>query len=257
MNSSELVILVSSFDRYAVCWQPFWHGLEKYWPGHPKTLFISNTLDAPSGFTLRVGPDRGWAGNLLYALDQIDAEFILYSQEDYWIQTPVDPQLITDYLGLLQAGRADYVRLYPAPPPDFAFPGDERLGIISPGSAYRTSLQMAMWRKSTLRKLLDLTDSPWQFEVKGSRRSENLGERFLCVTKRKYGIDYVFTAIVNGCWSKLAYEYAEKENIFINYDALQKKPLLGQSFDAVRGTVYKLKKKLLHMIKIHQPGKTR
>ena len=95
-----LVLLVSSYDGFAVCWAPFCHGLEKYWPDHPPVFFITNTLEPPCGRAIQVGADRGWAGNLEYALSQIESDYILYSQEDYWIQKPVDSNLIEDYLQL-------------------------------------------------------------------------------------------------------------------------------------------------------------
>ena len=120
MNFDNLSMLVSTFDKYAVCWEPFCHGLKKYWPDHPQLYFITNELDAPMGKTIKVGADHGWAGNLKYALDQLDTDFILYSQEDYWIQNSVDSLMLSEYLDLLRSNHADYVRLYPAPPPGFA-----------------------------------------------------------------------------------------------------------------------------------------
>lgn len=244
MNSSNCCILVSSFDRYAVCWEPFLHGIEKYWPQHPDLYFITNLLECNGAFSIKVGADCGWAANLKYALAQLDTEFILYSQEDYWIQNTVDHTMIMDYLGLLASDKADYIRLYPAPPPDASYANDPRLGIIKAGSQYRASLQMALWRKKTLIDLLDVKESPWQFEVKGSERSNSNRNRFLCVSNRRYGIDYVFTAIVNGYWSKRAHEYAEKEELVIDFSALPKKKMITRMKDQFIDIAYRVKKKI-------------
>ncbi len=51
MRLSDCCILVSSFDKYEACWEPYWHGLEKYWPSHPQVYFITNFLQAPGGIT--------------------------------------------------------------------------------------------------------------------------------------------------------------------------------------------------------------
>ena len=243
---ADLSLLVSSFDQYPVCWKPFCHGLKKYWPDHPSNLFfITNRLETPCGEAIKVGEDRGWAGNLKYALEQVESEFVLYSQEDYWIQEPVNSQQVESYLDLLRQNIADYIRLYPAPPADQLYVGDERLGLILPHSAYRTSLQMALWRKSVLYDLLLTDESPWKFEKNGSARSAKYGKRFFCVNKRSYGINYVFTAVINGYWSKRAYEYVQKEDIVVNFDALPKKPFRKQLRDILIVNAYKMKKRIL------------
>lgn len=186
---------------------------------------------------------------MIKALSQIDFPYILYSQEDYWIQKPVEQILIEDYLDIIRSGKADYIRLYPAPPPDLPFPDDHRLGIIAPTSPYRTSLQMALWRKETLLSLLDTHETAWEFEVKGSKRSQYLKKRFLCVSKRQYGIDYVFTAVVNGYWSEKAYQYADNEKIHVRFEALPRKSIMVKVKDTIVSRLYRVKKKFLSKIR--------
>jgi hypothetical protein len=241
----DFVMLVSSCDKYAACWPPYLHGLNKYWPDHPPVFFITNQLESPDGHTIKTGPDKGWAANLRFALSQIDAEIVLYSQEDYWLQSDVDHAQIEEYINLIRDDQADYIRLYPAPPPDLPSPLHDKLGVIQQGSRYRASLQMSLWRKSTLLAMLDENESPWKFEVNGSRRSDCYSDRFLCVTKRRFGIEYVFTAVVNGYWSKLAHEYAEREGITIDFAALPRKSPMKQVQDQVRSAGYRVKKKLM------------
>lgn len=240
VSKDEIALLVSSFDHYSVCWEPFCHGLQKYWLDHLQLLyFITNEKDPPCGQAIKVGQDRGWAGNLLYALEQIDIPYILYAQEDYWLTAPVNNKAILDYAALLDNGVADYIRLYPAPPPTLPFPGDDRLGILDTHAEYRTSLQMALWRKSVLQELLVPGETPWQFEVQGSRRSRVYADRFLCVQKRQYGIQYLFTAIVNGAWSPLAYEYARQEGIKIPFQDLPNKPCIKKIYSRIRNTLFR------------------
>lgn len=243
MSYTNLSLLVSSFDNYSVCWGPFCHGLKKYWPEHPPLYFITNHLEAPCGNSLKLGEDQGWAKNLLTALELIPTDFVLYAQEDYWLQNPVVNHNIVDYLRYLESGSADYIRLYPAPGPDKLLDEDERLGAIAQDSHYRASLQMALWRKETLKSLVLAEETPWQFEVNGSKRSQVSADRFWCVTKRRHGIDYVFTAIVSGYWSKPAYQYPQKEQIEIHFEKLPKKPLYRQWFDHLRSSTYRIKRK--------------
>jgi hypothetical protein len=245
MPYENLTILISSFDKYAACWPPFCHGLNKYWPQHPdRVWFITNHLDAPCGKSLKLGEDQGWAANLLQALSLIETEFILYCQEDYWIKQPVPDPLIQDYLAHLEGDRVDYIRLYPAPGPDRPWDADHRLGVIDINAKYRTSLQMALWRKTTLLELLNPDESPWDFEVKGTKRSRAYDERFFCISKRRFGIDYVFTAIVNGYWSEKALDYATSERLIIAFDDLPAKSQMRRSYDHLRSVAYRVKRKI-------------
>ncbi len=238
-------ILVSSFDRYSACWVPFCHGLQKYWPDHFTPLyFITNQKDPPCGQAIQVGQDRGWAGNLRYALEQIESPYILYAQEDYWLTAPVNSAAISEYAAWLAADRADYIRLYPAPPPALPFPGDDRLGILDVHAEYRTSLQMALWRKSVLQALLVPGETPWQFEVHGSQRSQVYGERFLSVTKKSLGTSYIFTAIVDGAWSPKAFDYAKQEKLHIEFDQLPARPASKVWWSQVKNILYPYKMKI-------------
>lgn len=221
------------------------HGLNKYWSDHPPVFFITNQREVPGAEVIKTGRDEGWASNLFFALHRLDAEIILYSQEDYWLKTPVDHSQIISYVDLIKNDLADYIRLYPAPPPDLPFANHPHLGAIGPNSRYRASLQMAVWRKQTLLELLDPNETPWKFEVNGSKRSHRFSDRFLCVNRRRYGIEYVFTAIVNGYWSEKAYEYAQAEGLEIDYSALPQKNLFTRGKDQLRSRGYQLRKKLL------------
>jgi len=232
-------LLVSSFDAYAACWQPFCYGLQKYWADCPYPLyFIANTLTAPCGETIKVGQDRGWSANLRFALDTVQSPFILYAQEDYWLNQPVNTAAIAGYVRLMEQGAADYIRLYPYPRADAVFEPDSRLGVIGSTAQYRASLQMALWRTDALRDLLRDGEHGWAFEVEASIRSRSYGARFLTVNRFEDGASYIFTAVVDGEWSPLARDYARSEGIHVEFDALPKKPILKRVRRKIRSHLY-------------------
>lgn len=222
---TDTVILVTSCDAFADCWEPFSHGLRRYWPDCPFPVhLICNELDFkdPVIKPLRISPDLGWARNLRYAIERLQADIIIYSHEDFWIQSPVDTAAIAAYVQAVRAGVADYIRLYPAPPPDRPLASDARLGILADNAPYRTSLQMAIWRVDVLLELLRDDESCWHFELRGTRRSRCYGNRFLCVrghpaAGNHAGIDYVCTAINKGLWSRGARDYAAAEGLTIDF----------------------------------------
>ena len=241
----QVTFLVSTCDAYSACWMPFCHGLQKYWPEHPrKLLFVTNQKTVECGKTIHVGNDMGWARNLLFALQQVDTPFVLYAQEDYWLKRQVAHTHILDYVRLLETDQADYIRLFPKPQPTLKYPNDDRLGILKDSDEYRTSLQMALWRKEVLTELLNPDESPWQFEVRGTQRSLSYESRFLCVWHSNFGVDYVFTAVTSGEWSKQAYHYAEVEQIPICFDDLPQKKFPQLMLGHIRVFLYSQKRKL-------------
>lgn len=242
-----MTMLVSSCDRYAACWAPFCHGLQTYWPEHPaRLLFITNYLDAPCGESLKLGKDRGWATNLLAALEKVTTDFVLYIQEDYWIRRRVPDKNIKEYLAYLEEGLADAIRLYPKPLPNRAWRFDNRLGFMHPNSAYRTSLQMTLWRKKTLVNLLSPEETASQFELRGTMRSRHLAERLMSVTGKQFGIDYVFTAVIDGYWSVEALAYAREEGLQVDWKSLPQKPLWRRGLDWLRFSRLGMNKKIMH-----------
>lgn len=224
----SLTILISSFDNFSDCWKPYLHGLKKYWPDCTYDIFIiTNYKDVEDGRAkaIKVGDDKGWSRNMLEALKHIDTPYIFCTQEDFWIQKPVNTSVIEDYIAIMEQDKADYIRLFPAPPPNYDFPDDRRLGIIADDAPYRTSLQVALWRKTILQELIIPNENPWHFELRGTVRSRKYSERFLCVKRffdendqpYHYGVDYVCTAINKGRWSKAAKEYARSEGLQIDF----------------------------------------
>jgi hypothetical protein len=224
----KTAILITSCDAFEDCWGPWAHGFHKYWPDCPFPVFLitnEKTCSDPAITSLRILPDRGWAKNLRQAMDAVDAEILLYTHEDFWISAPVDTAEIMDFVGHVAAGKADYIRLYPAPGPDHTFPADPRLGVLADKAPYRTSLQAALWRKSVLRDLLRDDESCWGFELDGTPRSRVYGDRFLCVQPRTalpgrtrpIGLDYVCTAINKGRWATEAVQYADREGLEIDF----------------------------------------
>ena len=225
---SLVSIVVSSYDGLSDCWGPFCHGIAKYWPDCPYPAYlIANTKDFKHDriSVIKVGPDMGWSRNLLAALGQIDSTYILYFQEDYWISAPVNTSIVNDYVSIMEREGLHYLRFLSFPAPDRDFPGDERLGIIASKSEYRTSLQIALWRKEVLQELIDPNETPWDFEIRGTERSRRYGDKFLSVKKGGddpycYGIRYVCTAINRGRWSKQAKLYAKEEGIDVDFSNL-------------------------------------
>lgn len=224
---ADISLVISSCDSFAACWPPFMHGLDKYWPEGPaNAIIITNqrTLSHRQVKTFPTGQDYGWAKNLRLALASTPDQFILYMQEDYWLDQPVDTRLIDSYLSHFREGRLDYLRLAPVPPGDNRCAFDGRLDVLRTDARYRTSLQPAIWRKAVLISLLVDDETPWDFELVGNARSAIFAQRFACVHGKGLAsmavgnLSYVCTAINKGRWSTDAVRYAKRENLVVEFN---------------------------------------
>jgi hypothetical protein len=225
---SDVAVVINSFDRYSDCWGPVTHGLHKYWADCPYPIYlISNfkNFKAPGVCVLKTGADISWSDRLHNALTRLDATYIIYFQEDYWLTKPADTARVRDYLRHMDHRGLHYVRLLAAPAPAHDFPDDVRLGIIAREGDYRTSAQIALWRREVLCELLVPGESVWEFEIEGTNRSRRYGDTFLSVKPHHgdpyyWGFSYVCTAINAGHWSRAAKAYARDEGLSVDFSHL-------------------------------------
>jgi len=174
-------------------WPGFFSLLFRFWRDLPYPLYlISNHLSFPDPrvTTLCVGDDISWSETLARGLERLSSRYVLLLLEDFFLTGPVDTALVERLRATMIANDAVYLRLVPDPPPEMPCPGAFGIGVIARGAAYRTSLQIAFWNRSSLMGLLRREESAWDFELKGSRRSDAMDEMFLSVDRSNRAISY-------------------------------------------------------------------
>jgi len=222
---TQVAVIINSFDGFSDCWPGLIHGLTKYWPDCPYPIhLVSNFKDCDAGdvSTLKVGDLASWSERLLAALSRVHTPYILFLQEDYWLTSPVDTERVEEYVRVMERDDLSYIRLLAVPPPGLDSPSDPRLGIIARDSGYRTSTQIALWRREVLSELLVPGESVWQFELEGTPRSRRYGDTFLSVKAHDddpyyWGMYYLCTAVNAGRWSRAAKRYAETEGVAMDF----------------------------------------
>ena len=222
---TQVAVIINSFDGFSDCWPGLIHGLTKYWPDCPYPIHLVSNFkdcDADDVSTLKVGDLASWSERLLAALSRVHTPYILFLQEDYWLTSPVDTERVEEYVRLMQRDDLSYIRLLAVPPPGRDSPSDPRLGIIARDGEYRTSSQIALWRREVLSELLVPGESVWQFELEGTPRSRRYGDTFLSVKAHGddpyyWGMYYLCTAVNGGRWSRAAKRYAETEGVAMDF----------------------------------------
>jgi hypothetical protein len=192
-SASDIATVVASCDGYADVWPAFFNLLFRFWPDRPYPLYlISNHLAFPDErvTALRVGDDLSWSETLGRGLERISSRFVLLILEDFFFTGPVDTAFIGRLHAAMVAKDAVYLRLVPNPRPDAVCPDMPHVGKIAKGAPYRTSLQIAFWDRLVLLSLLRQEESAWNFELKGSRRSDEITRPFLSVCEGISAISY-------------------------------------------------------------------
>jgi len=208
----RLTIVVHTTDTFEDCWYPFFTLLQRYWPDRKASVLLntqfkefhsqdptirSAKVGNPSSFDLK----RSWSCRLVAGLQQVNTPYVLYLQEDYFLNSPVDSQMLLRCLDEIDKGRADYVGFHCSEPESELAPVNDKLALVAQKANYRLCTQAGLWRKSTLLKYTIPGESVWQWERYGSRRAHGGQERFLCVRRDTPPVfPYVPTGVVKGRW---------------------------------------------------------
>lgn len=201
--SESVALLVSSCDAFFDAWKPFARFFEKFWDDCPLSSFLlSNHLTVHSDRwqSLAVGPDRGWSSNLLAALERIPQLYVLYFQEDYFLTAPVGRTQLAEDFSQVLARDADSLCFRARSEPDLGTqPLNELFGIAPLASDGRTRCQVTLWKKSALQSILRAGETAWEFEARGSQRTQEM-EILTYLRRENTPVPYLMSAISRGFW---------------------------------------------------------
>jgi len=210
-------ILVCSCDQYRDLWTPFFALFKRYWPLCKIPVYLGTNcmrFEKAGVTTLSAGVDAAWSRRLRFYLENLDTDYVLLMLEDFFIDQPVFNHRIVEQLELLRARNGICIRLFPNPPADYA-------GVLHPRAAFRVSLQAAIWNRSRLLELLVDEESPWDFEIHGSRRSQRWPSGFYCVSKPVIHYRHV---VERGEWFHSAARFYAAQHIGCNFEV---RPVMG------------------------------
>lgn len=257
---NDLTILVNTSDGFEDCWAPFFQLFARYWPECPYPIVLNTETKVAriEGMAIRsacvaAGAEQRptWSECLARCLDEISTPYVLYLQEDFFLESAVQQPFIEVFLDELRAGRADVVRLMECGGSGPWSPsGHPLLWQVDQAAQYRIALQAALWRKSTLRGHLRMHESPWQMEVFGSARARRIRDRVLCVNRDRFhgeGMEvfpYTPTGVIKGQWERSIVEpLFARHGIEIDFSRrgfyepgrpAVRAPLVKRAFDRVR-----------------------
>lgn len=228
---ADIAVLVLSCDKYSDIWPVFYSFFFKYWNDCPFKIYnASNHLsfDHPRVTSIHSGMDSDWSSETKAILEQIKEKYVIVILDDYFIYQPVDMATLLNSLRVMKKFDALFLKL-------FCFPQSHRslweydkldeasfMGKIRNGQEYRINLQLGAWNKEMFHNLLIKGESPWEFELKGSKRSDLIPNPCLCIVedpKKDFvhgPIIYLCSALSKGIWMLDALALCKKEGIQVN-----------------------------------------
>jgi len=236
MEEHKVAIIITTCDAYRDCWKPMIKSLDSNWSDCEYSRYIitnyAEDSTIPNTTFVKVGDDkRSWCTLALKGLEQIDAEYVIFFQEDYWLGKQVNNEAIKSHIDYMDNNGLDYLKLSKDFPRDKYRIGSTNYCLNPINERYTLNTAIAIWRKSTFQKFI-LQDGwdGWKFErnivpyindnkihIKSQTIYSPLVDA-LGITSIKDG------AIVRGVWSPAATEFLKANGYF---DTLKGRPVMG------------------------------
>ena len=255
---NDVTIIVSSCDKYAPLWNPFFTSLFKNWPSlldqnqEVPILLISNTksFDNARIKHVHIPQEKSWSDNMLAALTKVQTKYVLVMLDDYWLINPVQEQRISD---IVQAMQQEEIAMAQLAYNNSSFHYGTKHPVLHDAiytnqyAEYKTSLQAAIWEVKALRFLLKPGESPWDFELAGTKRSHGYPATFINIASN-YPIEYL-NAARQGYVEQFALDYALENGIKFERGNL---PLIDKyKFNVTYANLKKRISRLITRIKVY------
>jgi hypothetical protein len=230
MERPNYTLLVNSCDSFEDCWVPFFTLLDRFWQGQRPGIILNTEkkqfeFDGLHITSSTVNSNRAsrmtWSECLAQVLEKVPTPIVLYMQEDYFLESPVDVELIESMVQLmLDQPEIAHIGLTPfGSMPPFTPSAHPRLERIGARAKYRISTQAGLWRPEALKSYIRPWETGWMFELFGTLRSWRRQDLFLTLSRGggNFPLVYQHTGIVKGQWSKFVPSLFAREKINVDF----------------------------------------
>jgi len=213
MNNKKVAIVISSFDGYSDLWSPLEESYEKYWGDCPYSLYLTTNFKEYKSErfkTLKVGKDKSWSDMLYKSVEMLEEDYILLTFDDLFLSTKIDTQDIVSLIDYAIDNDINYFQLYSSNSQYTKI--TDKIVSKNKNSNYRNATVWSLWKKEVLLDLLDRDENAWEFEDKGSVRS-NKYDKFYCVN---YPAIPYLNGVIKGKWHPKVVKKLQKMGIEID-----------------------------------------
>ena len=233
-TKNTFTIFVSSSDGFEDCWHPFFTLFEKFWSNCKYPILLNTEYKDFSFKDLNIistkaqskilDRELSWCERFIKTLEQAKTPLILYFQEDYFLDMPVNVEFIEKVADLMlnnpEIKRVGLVtndaigKLSPSEYPE--------LWEISMSARYIISTQTSLWRKDALLEYLHPEENIWMFEIFGTWRARKRKEKFLSLNRNMFVdnnkiVSYLHTGVIKGKWHPEIPKLFKDNNIEVDF----------------------------------------
>jgi hypothetical protein len=215
LDSEEIAIVVLSFDGFQELWKPFFDYFFSAWDNCPYKIYLLNNFEKHDDdriINLLVGKDTSWSDSLKKGLVKLTEKRVFFLYDDAFIYR-LDKNEIANCFQT--AITCNYTSVMLRPSLFINQFSSKKIQLIPEKALYRNALFCNLIERDHLIKLLYKSESAWDFELAGNKRSEQFD---YYSTKKKY-IHYNH-GIVKGKWFHAIYK--ELINQGYNFKKLNK-----------------------------------
>lgn len=225
--SENYTLVVCSSDKFSDCWKAFFSLFKRYWPGYQGIVMLITETKSYSHEGLNIvcpcvgkniTKSLSWSEVMQKSLEFIDSQYILLMLEDYFIKSPVNAKGIEEMFRLMVSENFDHLMLISMPgenlPTKWPF-----LVERAQDAPYRLSTQCGFWKKDVFLKYFRPHETPWQFELWGTKRAWKIKDRFFAmnpdfIEQNGYYVDYYIRgAVTKGKWQTSVPGFLESNGI--------------------------------------------
>lgn len=208
-------LLISSCDRRIKLLKLLSYSLNKYFPSGNRRYILETYGSKLSQYHNNYYPNVitvgkvDWSIGMLKALNRINTKYILFMCDDYWLTSPVNCDIIDEYVKLMEEQALSHIRLIPSiKEATESFRTD--LQVFKKDAVYITSMNAGLWNVEILKSLLRPGENIWTFESHGSNRARSNHDKFFCTKEwiLKYGHNFSHDR-----YTQEAYDYCKKEEL--------------------------------------------
>lgn len=222
----NLTLLTYTHTKAKDLHEAYFGRIEQFFPGLKHNYVLCNEEVKYATCYVYNDSDKH-SRQMIDALDRVDTNYILYSQEDYVLFDYVKVQNLKTYIEVLDRDpEVGFIRLIHSGLGTLIKPYSDTLATIDVNSEYYFSTQATIWRKEVLREMFKLSQIESVFEEpRNSPYLRQLGTTGLFTLYRgdrvgghynSYDYPYIATAKVKGRWNTLEYPN-ELEQLFKEY----------------------------------------
>lgn len=195
LDNDELVVYIPTHDSNVFIIKYFQYFFNKYWDpsikrkilGFNKPNFeLSSNFEFVSLGKEQVNGAKGWTNYLIPFFKKLDSKYFIFGIDDFMIVRPVNSNVFSAACEIMnnEIGRIDLQPLFYARSPKVFTYYTEHNGISfikmkqkarKKQNLYRIAGAFSIWNREWFIKNMKPDWTPWDWEIKGSKLSENDG----------------------------------------------------------------------------------